>query len=58
MQNQMPRYYQDVNDFELRTGKFYNPNEFLQGEKFEIRILNKDPELIEALREWLTEVLS
>lgn len=51
------RVYEDVNGFELRTGKFYNPNEFLDGEKFEIRILNKDPEVIESLREVLVEML-
>ena len=56
-QNQTPRIYQDVNGFELRTGKFYDPNEFLNGAKFEIRILHKDPEVIETLREYLMEFL-
>lgn len=56
-QNQTDRIYQDVNGFELRTGKFYNPNEFLDGSKHEIRILHADPELIESLREYITEVL-
>jgi hypothetical protein len=56
-QNQTPRIYQDVNGFELRTGKFYDPNEFLNGAKFEIRILHKDPVVIEALREYLMEFL-
>jgi len=56
-QNQIKREYEDVNGFELRTGKFYNPNEFLQGEKFEIRILHKDPEMIEVLHDKLIEIL-
>lgn len=56
-QNQTDRIYQNVNGFELRTGKFYNPNEFLDGIKYEIRILHVDPELIDVLREYLTEIL-
>jgi len=56
-QNQTDRIYQNVNDFEIRTGKFHNPNEFLQGAQFEIRILHNDPEIIDVLREIITDLL-
>lgn len=51
------RKLENINGFELRFGKFYDPNEYLNGPKLEIRILNKDPEMMHALytkiREWL-----
>ncbi len=48
-QNQIPRTYEKINGFELRSGKFYDSNEHLNGIRFEIRILHEDLELIEAL---------
>lgn len=57
-QNQTPRIYEETNGFEMRTGKFYDPNEKLNGIKFEIRILSKDPELIEILRSKIKEIIS
>jgi len=56
-QNQTDRIYEEINGFELRTGKFYDPGEFLNGAKFEIRILNKDPDQIEVLLEQIKEIL-
>ena len=58
-QNQTERIYDDINGFELRFGKFYNPNEWIQGvsEKFEIRILHKDPEIISILNQKIKEML-
>lgn len=58
-QNQTPRIYEEINGFELRTGKFFNPNEGIAGTppKWEIRILHTDPELIEVLRLKLMEML-
>ena len=58
-QNQTERMYNDINGFELRFGKFYNSNEGIQGisEKFEIRILHKDPEIISILNQKIKEML-
>lgn len=58
-QNQTERIYETINGFDLRTGRFNNPNEGIKGEpiKFEIRILHEDPELIitllEKIKEWI-----
>ena len=57
-QNQTERRYFDINDFEFRVGKFYDPNEHFNGSKFEIRILHKDPELLESLLEQIKEVVN
>lgn len=51
------RYF-NVGDFELRFGKFNDPNEWSNGEKQEIRILTKDIHLSEALLDKLLEMLS
>lgn len=58
-QNQTERFYDNVNGFELRTGKFYNPNEGIQGTpaKFEIRILHENPEIITILNEKIKELI-
>lgn len=48
---QPERDYKVINDFDLRFGKFYDPNEYLNGISFEIRVLHKDPELLHALYE-------
>jgi len=56
-QNQTDRIYDEINGFELRTGKFYDPGAYLNGIKFEIRILNRDPYQIEVLREIIKEIL-
>lgn len=52
------RFYFDVGDFEIRTGKFNDPNVHLNGEKWEIRILSKDFELMEVLADKIKEILS
>lgn len=59
-QNQTTREYLEMNGFELRIGKFYDPNEKFNGEKMEIRILHKIDEeidqfdsLISKIKEWL-----
>lgn len=57
-QNQTERIYENLKGFELRLGKFYNPNEYLDGIKFEIRILNHNNQLIEVLYEKIKEWLS
>jgi len=62
-QNQTPREYLDIGGFELRIGKFYDPNENLNGPKMEIRILkpikeDDDFALFEALEKKLKEWLS
>lgn len=51
--------YNDINGSELRFGKFYNPNKSIQGiqEKFEIRILHKDPEIISILNQKIKEMI-
>lgn len=56
-QNQTPRNYETVNGFEIRTGKFVNPNEHIDGEKWEIRITSTDFELMEVLHEKIVEIL-
>ena len=58
-QNQTERIYDDINGFELRFGKYYNPNELIQSisEKFEIRILHKEPEIISILNQKIKEML-
>lgn len=40
-QNQTPRDYFDQGGFEIRIGKFYDPNSYHNGDKMEIRILRK-----------------
>lgn len=61
-QNQTEREYVKLNGFNLRIGKFYDPNEFLNGTHMEIRITksienDNDTELFEALvnkiKDWL-----
>ena len=56
-QNQTPRIYEEINGFEIRSGKAYNYNPHLTPEKFEIRIMTEDFELgevlLEKLKEWL-----
>ncbi len=51
------RIYETIGDFDLRFGKFYDPNVKFNGEKIEIRILCADNEMQEALfdkiKEWL-----
>lgn len=58
-QNQTERIYDDINGFELRFGKFCNPHEWIQGiqEKFEIRILHQDSEIISILNQKIKEML-
>jgi hypothetical protein len=60
-QNQTPREYSELNGFELRVGKFHDPNEYFNGEKMELRILHKTDEdieqffaLVELVKKWLT----
>ena len=57
---ELARVYDDINGFELRFGKFYDPNLVRRNEeKQEIRILSTDHELMEVLfdkiREWLND---
>ena len=59
-QNQTPREYFELNGFEVRIGKFYDPNVHMNGDKMEIRILHKIDDQIEQfdslvskLKEWL-----
>lgn len=52
------RQYFDIGDFEIRTGRFNDPNWNLNGEKWEIRILSKDFELMEVLADKIKEILS
>lgn len=58
VQNTTPREYETVNGFEIRFGKFVNPNEHLDGLKFEIRILNPDLELMIALKDKIKEIVT
>jgi len=50
--------YIDIGDFEIRHGHFNDPNEWANGSKWEIRILNKNAQVIEALVEKLKDVLN
>lgn len=58
-QNTTPRIYETIGNTDLRFGKFYNPNEGIQGtpEKFELRITNPDPEFMttvfEMMKDWM-----
>jgi hypothetical protein len=51
------RRYFEIGDFEIRTGRFNDPNAYFNGEKWEIRILSKDFELMQVLEEKLKEML-
>lgn len=51
------RKYETVNGFEIRTGKFNDPNEKFNGTRFEIRILHPDHELMEALADKIKDML-
>ena len=57
VRSQPNRIYEDINEFEFRFGKFKDPNEFLNGTKFEIRILSKDQEEIESLYDKIKEII-
>lgn len=57
IQNTTPRHYQEINGFEIRSGKFVDPNAYLNGEKWEIRILSKDFELMQVLQEKIIEIV-
>ena len=52
------RQYFDIGEFEIRTGKFNDPNVHFNGEKWEIRIISKDMELMEVLADKIKEMLS
>jgi hypothetical protein len=52
------REYHTINEFEIRLGRFYDPNEHSNGTRYEIRILHHDYELIEALRDKIKDVLA
>ena len=61
-QNQTEREYVKLNGFNLRIGKFYDPNEFLNGTQMEIRITksienDNDTELFEALVNKIKDLL-
>ena len=58
IQNTTPRRYEEINGFEIRTGKFVDPNWHLNGEKWEIRITSKDYELMQVLADKIREVVS
>ncbi len=60
--NQTPRQYLELSGFEIRIGKFVDPNEHFNGSKMEIRITKlindeNDTALFESLKnkimEWL-----
>lgn len=57
-QNTRERQYDTINEFEIRFGKFYDPSELINGTKYEIRILNPDIELMEALKDKIKDILS
>lgn len=57
IQNTTPRRYETINGFEIRTGKFVDPNSYLNEEKWEIRITGPDFELMQVLEEKLMEIL-
>lgn len=52
------RRYFEIGDFEIRTGKFNDPNVHFNGEKWEIRITSKDFELMQILEEKIKEMLT
>jgi len=49
-------YYQ-VDGFEIRMGKFHDPNAHFNGDKWEIRIHHRNAQVIEALLEKLKDDL-
>ena len=53
----MTYQYEEVNGFKIRYGKFYDPNDYINGINFEIRILHEDPEQQEALLEKIRKLL-
>ena len=60
--NTIQREYSEINGFELRIGKFADPNEKFNGTKMEIRILKRieteeDASLFDALKEKIKEYL-
>ena len=52
------RQYFDIGEFEIRTGKFNDPNAHINGEKWEIRITSPDFELMQVLGDKIKEMLS
>jgi hypothetical protein len=49
--------YESIENFELRSGLFNDPNRKYNGSKFELRILHEDPDMMEMLKEKIIEML-
>lgn len=49
--------YYESDGFEIRMGKFNDPNSYHNGDKWEIRILHRNAQVIEALLEKLKDDL-